>query len=331
MYGKELKKREITRRHLEDKSSYRDIERRNGTSKTTALKYVHELGKNVKDSYWIATHLKPVWSGVLAVDGSYISVKDEFAHIFHKKLMDEDERFLHKMLVILGTDFHTRDLPHYSLGDNENMIDLVMYFQELKKNGYDLKVLVRDGNERITAAASFVYGRSVVTQLCHRHFLVKMDDAAVSKDNVFEREKILKLKSHICFIIRAKTIDEALESMNEFILTGKEWHTSEIMHYLVNRFIRDFEELTMYLQYPKGFVPTTINVAENLNGQLKSRLKSMKGFKTIQSAENYIKLWCLKRRFQKFTDCKKPHLHLNGKSPLEHAGCQIAKLDYLKL
>lgn len=329
-FGGDRKKRELVKRHLEDKSSYRDIERRNGCSKNTAMEAVHEVSKIVKDSSWIASHFKPKWRGVLVLDGTYISVKDWFAHIKFKG-KDPDEKFLHKMVALLGTDYHTRDLPHYSLGDNENMVDLVLYFQYLKNNGYDLQVLVRDGNERITKAAEIVYSRPIVTQLCHKHFIAKMEVIEASKEHIFERDKVSELKSRIWFIIRAHTIEESIGRMDEFLLIQKFFQTSEVMEYLVNRFIRDFEELTTYLQYPKGFVPSTSNVAENMNGQLKARFKSMKGFKTIQSAENYLKLWCLKRRFQKFTDCRKPHTHLNGKSPLEIAGCKIAKIDYLKL
>lgn len=50
---------EITRRHLEDASSYRTIQKRDRFSKNTALKYVHELGAKAKDSFWIAENLKP--------------------------------------------------------------------------------------------------------------------------------------------------------------------------------------------------------------------------------------------------------------------------------
>lgn len=289
------------------------------------------MGEKVKSSFWIAEHLKPHWKGVLCFDGTYIHVKNFFAKLMRRKGWIEDERFLHKMIALLGTDYHTRDLPHYALGDNENMIDLVLYFQELKRNGYDLTVLVSDGNERIGEAAKKVYERPVVIQLCQRHFLAKMDEVIASRENELQREKMKKLKNEICTIICAKELDSALIGMNEFMATQKQWRTSAEMDYLLDRFIRDFESLTMYLQYPKGFVPRTVNVAENMNRQLKNRLRGMKGFESIQSAENYLKLWCLKRRFQKFTDCKKPHMHLNGKAPLELAGCSITKLDYLNL
>ena len=321
----------MVKRHLEDKSSYRDIERRSGYSKNTALKAVHEIGNEAKSSYWIAKNLHPKWSGVLCVDGTYINVKNFFAKMMRRKGWVEDERFLHKMIVILGTDYHTRDLPHYALGDNENMIDLVLYFQELKRNGYDLAVLVSDGNERIEEAAKKVYERPLITQRCQRHFLAKMDEVIASKENKSQQEKMMELKGEIYRIICAENIDSALTQMNEFMKTQNQWRTSPIMNYLVDRFIRDFEALTMYLQYPRGFVPRTANISENINKQLKDRLTGMKGFESIKSAEDYLKLWCLKRRFQKFTDCKKPHTHFNGKSPLELAGCNIANLDYLNL
>lgn len=329
---KDNKEIDITRRHLEDGSSYRTIQRRNKCSKTMAIKYVHEVGKNAKDSFWIATNLKPKWSGILCFDGTYIAVKNLFAKLIRqKKWLLEDERFLHKMVVLLGTDYHTRDLPHYSLGDNENMIDLVLYFQQLKQNGYDINVLVRDGNDRISEAAEHVYKRRIPVQLCHRHFLTKFDDKIACRDFVDEQEDIIELKRRVCMIIRAPTIDLACERMNEFMRWKFQFETSLAMRELVSKFIRDYEQLTMYLQYEKGLVPTTSNVAENMNKQLKDRLKGMCSFQTINSAQDYLKLWCLKRRFQKFTDCKKPHQHLNGKSPLQLAGCDISKLDYLKL
>lgn len=331
MWGKKLKKQEVARRHLEDKSSYRDIERRNGFSKNTAMKYVHEMGRRTKSSFWIARNLHPEWSGILCFDGTYIRVRDIFIKLARREGWISDERFAHKMSALLSVDYHTRDLPHYSLADNENMIDLVMHFNQLRQNGYDVKILVRDGNERIGEAAKKAYGRPMVTQLCHRHFLAKMDERIHSGEWIHERDKMCLLKRKILFVIRADTIDESLFRMSQFMDQIHSFRTSSNMDYLVNRFLRDFECLTMYLQYPKGLIPTTINVAENMNKQLKDRLTGLSGFKTIRSASDYLNLWCLKRRFQKFTDCKKPHHHFNGKAPLELAGCDISRLNYLDL
>lgn len=295
------------------------------------MNYVHELGRKVKSSFWISKNLNPQWKEVLCFDGTYVRVKDIFIKLAREKGWIKDDRFAHKMCALLGVDYHTRDLPHYSLGDNENMIDLVMYFNQLRENGYDLNILVRDGNERISQAANKAYDRSIITQLCHRHFLAKMDEKIACRELIGERDKMTQLKREIISIIKSKHIDESIFRMGIFLDKQNQFRISSNMDYLVNRFLRDFEHLTMYLQYPKGLIPTTINVAENMNKQLKDRLKGLCGFKTIQSANDYLNLWCLKRRFQKFTDCKKPHKHLNGKAPLEIAGCDISKLNYLNL
>ena len=332
--GKERDKREMVRRHLEDHTSYRSIERRDGCSKNTAVKFVHELGATVKDSAWIARNLRPKWRGVLCVDGTYVRVRNAFKKLAQREgwYKGEDEKFLQKLLALIGTDYHTRDLPHYSIADNENMIDLVLYFQQLKRNGYGLKVLVRDGNRTIEEATRHVYGLTFASQLCHHHFLAKFDDAIAAREcSSKEKEELIHLKHRVCLIIRVPDIHLACERVNEFHREQNRFRTSAITSELVDKVLRDFECLTMYLQYPKGFVPTTVNVAENMNKQLKDRIKPMCMFQSIQSAENYLKLWCLKRRFQTFTDCKKPFRHLNGRAPLEIAGCRINGLDYLNL
>ena len=212
------------------------------------------------------------------------------------------------------------------------MIDLVLYFQQLKENGYSLKALVRDGNERIEQAARHVYNCPINTQLCHKHFLSKFDDAAaVREQGERDREEIIALKMRVCLIIRIPDITIACERMNVFAKEQNKFRTSKAMDELVDRFIANFEYLVEYLQHPKGWIPRTVNVCENLNKQLKDRTKPMCMFQSIESVENYLKLWCLKRRFQKFTDCKKPFKRFNGKAPLELAKCRISHLDYLNL
>lgn len=325
------KKRAIVRRHLEDHSSYRTIARRNGVAKRTAIKVVHRIAHEVRDSTWIAKNLRPKWSGVLGFDGTYLRVRNEFIELARANDWG-DERFLQKLIALLSVDYHTRDLPHYSLGDNENLVDLVMHFQILKENGYPLDVLIRDGNADIETAARHVYATPFGVQQCQYHFLDKFDRALAERGNsVKECESIRYLKNQVCSIICTDDIDTAITRMNIFVREQNRFRTSAVTDELTTKFIRDFEHLTMYLQYPKGYVPRTVNFVENINKQLKDRTKPMCMFQTVESAEDYLKLWCLKRRFQKFTDCKKPHEGKNGKAPLELAGCEIYSLDYLNL
>jgi len=82
----------------------------------------------------------------------------------------------------------------------------------------------------------------------------------------------MNLKEEVIRIIRAPDIDTACKKVNEFFRKQRMFRVSKATNELVDKFLRDFESLTMYLQYPKGFVPMTVNVSENMNKQLKTRL-----------------------------------------------------------
>lgn len=98
----------------------------------------------------------------------------------------------------------------------------------------------------------------------------------------------------------------------------------------VKKLVSDFKEhkkyLLNYLKYPHLNIPRTNNLIEGYNSQLELRLNSIKGFETIKTAENYLNVWIVKRRFSKFTDCRNNFKSLNGKTPLECAGADISDI-----
>jgi hypothetical protein len=104
---------------------------------------------------------------------------------------------------------------------------------------------------------------------------------------------------------------------------------------LIRKLISDFrdnkEYLFNYLKYPQLNIPHTTNMAEGINSQLETRINSIKGFELDETAENYVNVWIIKRRFTKFTDCREPFKNLNGKTPLECAGVDISNIrDWIK-
>ena len=98
----------------------------------------------------------------------------------------------------------------------------------------------------------------------------------------------------------------------------------------VKKLMADFKEhkeyLLNYLKYPHANIPNTTNLIEGYNSQLELRLNSIKGFETVETARNYLNVWIIKRRFSKFTDCKKHFRGLNGKTPLECGGADISDI-----
>jgi transposase-like protein len=280
----------ITKTHLEGRTSIRQIKRDTGFAKQTISNAIDETVSNCASSAWIAHKLKPHWGNCLAVDASYIRVWDWSAK--HFRYTKNQKRFLHKLVWIVALDLKTLDIVHHHLGDEESMIDLIMFYEQVKKNGYDLKGLVSDGNTDIKRAARRIFKTKFTHQLCIRHYMQNLR---------------AKLKEEIL-------IQDQYQNYCQDILAGRPNPKLP-------------KELFSYKTIPD--LPRTNQQIENLFRQTKLRLKSISQFNSITSASNYLNAWTLMRRFTAFTDSRDPAK--NKKSPLELAGCDITKINYLDL
>lgn len=324
-------KRKITKDNLE-RGSHRILGRRYKHSKNTITKIIHEVVENTATSFDIAKKLKPEWSGTLSVDGKFIKAFDWYVKTLKKKhnLSDDELHALHRKVWLCGIDYETGDLPHSALADSENRIDLILFYKQLKKNGYILQNLVSDGSPEILYAARKVYGNDFVFQLCIRHFLEGLKRLMIEKEseqNIPQSETLIK---DIQIIIQAKTLDIAEKNL-ELLKTKKHFYKTNIQKIILQQFKEKFDSLMSHLCYPERNIPHTNNDIENLFKQLNLNIKSIGRFNKFWNAYHYLNAWALKRRFTKFTDCKGRRKHRNGKAPLELAGCDIEGLDYLNL
>lgn len=57
------------------------------------------------------------------------------------------------------------------------------------------------------------------------------------------------------------------------------------------------------------------------------RIASIRGFESPETGDAYLNALTIWRRFRRFTDCANGFKHLNGKSPLEAAGVDLADID----
>jgi len=307
------KKRLLARQYLEGRSSYRVLARLHNLDKNTVFKTVLEVISNLVDSKFIAAHLKPKWSGILSVDGKYIRTFDWSAEYF--RLTKRERRFAHKTVLLAGIDVLTKDIPYSRLGEEETMIDLVMFFQGLKEVGYDLRVLVSDGNPDIERSARKIYGNGFKHQLCHKHFLDTL--RIYSKDEIDAKREDT---DHLIGLIR-----RALQRKHRVEF----WGRTEIQTKIIRYYEKNYDKLSAWAKIPG--VPKTNNHIENLFRQFNLRLKTVNLFQSYQSAEKYLNALVLARRFTKFECCRNGNKMQNGKAPLEIAGCDIKDLDYLSL
>lgn len=150
----------------------------------------------------------------------------------------------------------------------------------------------------------------------------------------FKYELLLDFQNVIETILNAEDYQTALygiESLEKYFwprrFKMKEYFSKE--HFgKVRKLITDFKEhqecLLNFLKYPQLNIPRTTNLIEGFNSQLELRLNSIRGFETKKTAENYINVWIIRRRFTKFSCCRKDFKSLNGKAPLECAGADIS-------
>ncbi len=64
-------------------------------------------------------------------------------------------------------------------------------------------------------------------------------------------------------------------------------------------------------------IPRTTNLIECFNSHLEGRLKSLKGFESINHAKLWFNAYFIKRRLKPFTDCTGQFQKLNGKCSLQ--------------
>lgn len=305
----------------------RTIGRRKHLSKNTVSKVVTGTAKEVKGSIWVASNLKPNWGHVLSVDGKLIRVFNPLAKDYVGT--SAEKKYQLKKSWIVGVDVLTKDLPHYQVFDGEGKIDLYDFFKTLKDDiGYDLKVLVCDGVPETETAVRMVYGTDVGIQLCVRHF-IEMLKVYLRQERKEDRAETENLIITIWSSLGLKRENDCFDALKILTKDPK----SRCQKLIVHSLERHIFELTTHFRFQdQYFVPRYNNDVENLFKQVSLRLKSWNMFRNKQSANNYLKAWALHRRFTKFTDCR-GHINRlkNGKAPLELAGVDIERIDYLSL
>jgi hypothetical protein len=156
----------------------------------------------------------------------------------------------------------------------------------------------------------------------------------------FKYELLLDFQKNIKAIICAKEYQTAIyriESLEKYFMLRildknrmRDKFDKEhvfIVKKLFNDFLENKKYLLSYLKHSILNIPRTTNLIEGLNSQLELRINSIKGFELDKTAQHYVNAWIIKRRFTKFTDCKKKFKKLNKKNPLECAGVDVSNVD----
>lgn len=266
---------------------------------------INKLGEGCKDSVQIANELQPKWSGFLGCDGKVIKVHGE------------------EWVLLTAVDLGTQDIVDSTLAKGEDYISINLFLRRVRDIiGYTPKEGVVDVDRAWMEAWSDVFP-DVPLQLCVVHF-ERIADREIPKRKRTPRQE--KMKEMIRQVIYASDEASARRVLNEILeLKRKRYFTDKKSLYIIHSLNRNFEMLATHFRVPGSFRDN--NITESVNGKIQMRLYLIRGYKKVRSARNSLKLIALHYRFNPFSSCKnKEH---NGKSPLNLAGANTSKLDWI--
>lgn len=303
---------EAVRRYVQGLASYRVVaamlEHRLGRSvgRATLNSWVDELGERARTPLESSIELKPGWGGFLGIDGKVIRVAGK-----------------HHCLLI-GVDHPTQDIVHALVLEAETGDGFAQLETEVRLDaGYPLKGVVSDLGAGFAEAHRDHFG-AVPFQACRIHFDRRLDQDIPKAKRSRAAPLHAELKERIRAVLYAPTHDEALRLLAALQADRARFKGIGRADSLES-LVRNFDLYTAH-HFTPG-LPADNNVTENVVKQLNKKLRLMEGFSSLESAERYVRLLVGCYRFKRFTDsCR---AQSNGKAPLELAGVDLARRDWL--
>jgi hypothetical protein len=299
--------RKIANTYFDTRGSYRR------TAKSVDYKLGHmqvfriieKLGRGCKDAVQVAKELRPRWSGILGLDGKTIDVGGE-----NKVLAD-------------AVDLGTQDSVDSALVPIEDHPSLCSFLREVRDEiGYRPRMLVIDDDRAWRAACETVFP-GVPIQLCVVHFERVVDRIIPKRKRTPEQEEFKQLVRRVLYAKSRKAAGRAMDEILE-ARRSKRFVGRKVAH-ITFSLVRSFRLLTAHFGVRTRFRDN--NITEGVNDKLGMKLFLIRGFKKEESARNTLKLIVMHYRFNPFSSCKiKEH---NGKSPLNLAGVDTSRLDWI--
>lgn len=172
----------------------------------------------------------------------------------------------------------------YWIDVTENKTAYNYILQRLKDAGYELICLVSDGHFSILP---IIKECNFPHQRCLFHLLKELKRKLVKFDyaDLTGRNRILY--SRIKWIFKTKNIENLPEKIELF--RTKTAPLFQDKQSVLRWFWKILPSAVLHLSYEED-VPRTTALLENLNGQIKARLKTMRGIKSEKSLNNLLKI-----------------------------------------
>ena len=264
------------------------------SGKQTYERVIKEISQ-LPDNYKLTKELcdENLLGGILILDGKYVAVKD------HER----------KIPFLFGIDYLSHDLPHGQLCLAEDEMNFSLYFQAIKNLGYKLKIVVVDDRDGIKQALNKVFPYARV-QLCHNHYLDNIRKILRVRTETTYQHFFNSLKLHV---FEAKTDEEVTAGIKH--VRDNRAGKNILLWNILDEIEKRRNDLFAYFHFPD--CPNNTNLIELYNSHLNGRLKTIKGFQSLKSAQRWLNAWMIRRRTKKFNDCDTKFKHLNKHCSLE--------------
>jgi len=301
--------KEGTRLYFDSGASYRSVGRKLNVEAKTIYRKIITLGFNCKSPMETSLELKPKWSGYLIVDGDSIRIGS------------------HRESLLLGIDAATQDIPHAILAANEDGQNFTHLLLVLKSSvNYPFKGIISDGDPSVQEPIKVVLPE-VPYQYCVRHFEKELYryiryQFIQKRGHWREAERFLEVSKNLLY---AKSFEIAKEYL--LAISIDPGFKEAGLKPVINKIRVNFPDLTRHHFHPG--MPRTSNIGEGVISRLDSKINQADGYKCYDTAWATLKMLIMRYRFKVFTDCRKKNKHNNGKSPLELAGVDVSKLNWI--
>jgi transposase-like protein len=254
-----------------DRSPLRRIEERTDVNFVTKWRLAQKYADHIP--YPLQNYLrnKNKATGILIVDATFTKVKGEDRAI----------------MIAYDTGIGVID---FWIDYTENKTAYSYIFQRLDKVGYKPICVVSDGHFSITPV---ITERNLPHQRCIFHLLKNLRFFLTSEGN-WKTPKDHILYSRIKGILKTNNIEDLPERIDKFrdferIFPGRKdifkWFWSVV------------NDAVLHLSYKEN-VPRTTALIENLNGQIKQRIKTFRGVKSEKSLDNLLKILFYFRKYK---------------------------------
>jgi len=180
----------------------------------------------------------------------------------------------------------------YWIDVTENKTAYNYVLQRLEEAGYKLICVVSDGHFSILP---IIKERNLPHQRCLFHLLKELKRKFVKYDfsNLTGRNRILY--SRIKWIFKTKKIEDLPGRIKFF--REKTEPIFQDKQTILDWFWRVLPSAILHLSYNEN-IPRTTGLLENLNGQIKARLKTFRGVKSEMSLNNLLKILFYFRKYK---------------------------------